>query len=668
VAEYRRAPSSLGLHDLLRRFVAACYDVAYAHGRGVTHPGLTPRLILLGDYGETAVVGWDHARPAPSANGEPAEPDAFTAAFLAPEPAGGPAGDVYGLGAVLYFLLTGQPPYAGATAAEVLARVREGLPWQPRMVATGVPAALEGICLTAMEREPGERYESAADLAREVERWMAGERVHTNYVEPKVARLARWARTRYGLLTLTALSVLGLAAMGLLAWTIYVIREDLQAVREERNRLRETIKESSAEINRQRSFASDEFASALATLRDLALLAQARPGDQTLSGFKGVVLRKAYEGAVQMAARADQAGATDLAAANDRLNLGGLFLTLGRYDEARQQYERAVLITRHVAQAQPDSLPARNGLFLAARSLAKVQLLLREPTAARLAARVALTAAEERAAGDPDNAALRRDVAGCHELIADAGIALHDLPAAREALDRMTATVQGYAKPDSPNLQDRFDLADCYIVRGRVERLDYRFQEALSWYDRALAILRPLKAEGKLKPYPLQAERLAVAEKAAEECRSALKAMDDINVALGEPPEKALALLINRAAGLARLGKPADAAATAEKMRELKPEDGANLYNVACCYALCVPAVGAGKPADQLTAEQKAARALYTARALKDLRAAADHGYRDVEKIESDPDLAALRPEAGYRALVGELKAARAWLTFPVLP
>ncbi len=136
------------------------------------------------------------------------------------------------------------------------------------------------------------------------------------------------------------------------------------------------------------------------------------------------------------------------------------------------------------------------------------------------------------------------------------------------------------------------------------------------------------------------------------------KAVDDVNFALNERGgETKRRLLVERAAALARLGRPADAAATAEMVRALKPDDGPNLYDVACCYALCVPA-----------AKEKAERDGYAARAVADLRAAADRGFRDVEKIESDPDLDALHTEAGYRAIVGGLKMRRIALTVPVLP
>jgi tetratricopeptide (TPR) repeat protein len=687
VADYRRAPSMLGLHDLLRPFVAACREVACAHARGATHLSLTPRLILVGEFGETAVVGWDHARPVPLANGErgpaTAEPDAYAAAFLAPEQAAGdethigPASDVYALGAILYLLLTGQAPYAGATAAEVLSRVREGLAWQPRMVAGRVPAALEGVCLTAMERQPGERYASAAELAREVERWMAGERVRTNYVEPKGVRLMRWARGGYGLTALAGLLLLSLLA---LAVAVKVILTERAHVQEEGNRIAaegtagataalHRAQQYVEEVNRQRQLASAEFAGGVQVLRVLALKAQARPGEPAaLAAYKADLLRTVLEGARQMAGRAAQVGGNDVAAAQDHVSLAELFTTLGQADDARGQYERAVAITRARAKVQPDNVAAQHGLEVAALGLGKICLLQGQANLARNLAREAHAAAEAWARLEPSNPLAKREAAACLDLLAAAALALHDLPAARAAFDTMTAAVEGYAKADSPNLLDRFDLASAYVARGNLERLDHRYEDAVAWYDRALAIVRPLKAGGKLEQNPLALARLKDVEALAQECRDVLKSIDDSDVALNQPAEKAMPRLVGRAAVLARRGRPADAAATAERLRQLKPQDAVTLYNVACCYALCVPAVAAGKPADALTDEEKGTQAEYARRALEALRAAADHGFRNVAKIESDPDLDALHQEAGYRALVGELKALPVWLTFPALP
>jgi tetratricopeptide (TPR) repeat protein len=659
-ADYRRTPSPLALHDLLRAFAAACYEVARAHGRGTAHLGLTPRLVRLGELGATAVAGWD--RPDSHA-------DAYAAAFLAPEQTAGaaakvgPAADVYALGAVLYALLTGQPPYLGETADEVLGRVRQGLPWQPRMVAAGVPAALEAVCLTAMEREPADRYASAAELAREIERWMAGQRVRTNYVEPKAARLAGWLRSRYGLLTLISLLA---ASLVCLAVAINVIRVERHYMAEDSAKLVEATHEAErraqehfAEVHRQRSIASDEFAVATQALRALAARAAAPSGDgATLAGFKEDVLRTTRDAARLLARRADQGHGYDLPAAHDRVNLADVFLALGDHDEARRHYQQAVEIDRQAAQARPDDLTARRELMAAARGLGQLCLHDGQPNFARNFAREAHAAAEAVVAAEPRNPLARRDSAVCLDLLADASLALHDAPAAREAFERMTADVEGYANTDPNNVLWRAELANTYIGRGKVERLDHAYEAALPWYERGIAILKPLKAEGKLRTLPQEAARLEDAERVADECRDTLKAVADVNFALKERGgETARRLLLGRAAALARLGRLIEADDTARTLRGLRPDDGANRYEVARCYALCAAAAGDG-----------AARAEYAGRAVEELRAAAARGAGDVEKIEADADLDGLHADAGYRALVAVLKARRLWQAFPVLP
>jgi tetratricopeptide (TPR) repeat protein/tRNA A-37 threonylcarbamoyl transferase component Bud32 len=209
---------SLAFRDLLGRFVDVCQAVAYAHSRGVLHRDLKPGNVMLGKYGETLLVDWGLAKPVgrpesaspgdeatlrPSSGSGVAATVAGTAlgtpAYMSPEQAAGrleevgPASDIYGLGATLYALLTGQAPFPGSDKGEVLRQVQRGDVVPPRQVKPTTPAALEAVCLQAMAQRPEDRYRTALELAADIEHWLADEPVAA-YREPLAARAGRWVR------------------------------------------------------------------------------------------------------------------------------------------------------------------------------------------------------------------------------------------------------------------------------------------------------------------------------------------------------------------------------------------------------------------------------------------------------------------------------------------
>jgi hypothetical protein len=254
VAYHRRraegAAGPLELRELLAAFVGVCNAVGYAHSRGVLHRDLKPHNVVLGDYGEVIVLDWGVARIMGQADGE-AEPLELSAegqaeataqgqvlgtpAYMAPEQAEGrldrlgPATDVYGLGAILYEILTGRPPFSGGAATAVLRQVVHEAPQRPRSVTPGAPAGLEAVCLKALAKKPGERYATAKELADDVRRWLADEAVSA-YAEPLGPRLARRARRHRSVVAgVGAALAVGVVSLALAAAWLAATNQKLQA-------------------------------------------------------------------------------------------------------------------------------------------------------------------------------------------------------------------------------------------------------------------------------------------------------------------------------------------------------------------------------------------------------------------------------------------------------
>lgn len=222
----RDAPA---LSDLLRLFQKICEAVAFAHAHGVIHRDLKPENVMVGPFGEVLVMDWGVAKvlrgassaaeemePHPPgeqqpkggallADAEVTQPLFDTAAgtvmgtpaYMAPEQARGEVEslnertDVYALGGVLYFLLTGTAPFASSSMSELRLHVLHSAPKAPRQVNPKVRRQLEAVCLKAMSKEPGNRYASAQEMAADTARFLDGLPVMA-YRESVFEKLGRW--------------------------------------------------------------------------------------------------------------------------------------------------------------------------------------------------------------------------------------------------------------------------------------------------------------------------------------------------------------------------------------------------------------------------------------------------------------------------------------------
>jgi len=190
-------------HDprrIVRIMAKVSLAVQYAHLKGILHRDLKPGNILLDDRGEPLVSDFGLAKWLDSASDLTRTLTSFgTPGYIAPEQAQGSAknltaaADIYGLGAILFYLLTGRLPFIGKNVLEVIKQALNRSAPKLRTIAPELDRDLEAICAKSLEREPQARYASAGDLAEDLERWLAGHSALVRPVSPAM-RLWLWSR------------------------------------------------------------------------------------------------------------------------------------------------------------------------------------------------------------------------------------------------------------------------------------------------------------------------------------------------------------------------------------------------------------------------------------------------------------------------------------------
>ncbi len=238
IAERRTLDERLAL---LPNVLTVAEALAYAHGQGVIHRDLKPENVLVGEYGETVVLDWGLAPP-PRAGAAAAEEAVAAAAgarggattdvgagltvagavmgtpqYMPPEQAEGrpvdARADVYALGAILYHLLTGAPPYEGTTAMAILIKVLSGPPAAVTERQPGVPRDLVALVDKAMARAPADRYPSAREFADDLRRFQTGKLVAAHHSTAS-ERLRRWAQRNRTAVVVASIALVVVAAIG----------------------------------------------------------------------------------------------------------------------------------------------------------------------------------------------------------------------------------------------------------------------------------------------------------------------------------------------------------------------------------------------------------------------------------------------------------------------
>jgi serine/threonine protein kinase len=424
-----------------------------------------------------------------------------TPSYMAPEQAQGrarqvgPAADTYALGAILYEMLTGRPPFRGTTPLDTLEQVRSQEPVPPSRLQPSLPRDLETICLKCLAKEPAHRYASAAALAEDLRRFQAGEPLQARPLGI-CARSLRWARRRptsAALVAVSAGAALLLAAGGV--WSNAALRSAAE---------RESQRAEEAQAQRQRAEGNFQLARA-AVDRMLTRVAEGRLAQvPQLEQVRRAVLEDArdfYETFLR-AKRTDPDVRHETASAYARL--GKIYLFLGRAGDAEEAFGQALAFFEVLTREAPGIPDYRQELAQCHNNLGVLWKDTRRFREAEQAYLQALKLHEALTAEFPTVARHRADLATSHNNL---GVLYKNTRRFRESeqAHRQALTLQEQLAAEAPNTPMwQQDVARSHYNLGSLFWSTGRLPEAATAHQQALARQQKLVADFPGHPGYLQ--------------------------------------------------------------------------------------------------------------------------------------------------------------------
>jgi tetratricopeptide (TPR) repeat protein len=333
------------------------------------------------------------------------------------------------------------------------------------------------------------------------------------------------------------------------------------------------------------------------------------------------------------------------------VKVGDAHKVQGNHPEAVTAYGQALSVARTLEQLGVAG--ARRDLSAAYSRLGEARFQMGDMAGAVKAHTQALEIDKGLFEKDRHSARARRDLSLSYDRLAGVHRKRNDVDAALWAYRQSHKHALELTRSDPNNMVFQTDLVETYRSLGEAHQKAYDQVEARDSYEKAVVILRKLQKEGKLRDRPHLVKQIGVLENRMEECKTALRAVEDLAFVLALPADRARPLLITRAHTLLRRGKHAEAAITADRLAVLNPKSAENLYDAGCCYALCERAVGRNaKPADW-SPEERHLKEEYARRALASLHRAWEAGFfaesAHVKRLREDGDLDSIRGREEFR-------------------
>jgi serine/threonine-protein kinase len=479
-----------------------------AHQRGIIHRDLKPANVLLSFSGRTEsgvgpaplserplnectpkITDFGLAKRLESQGQTQTGQVMGTPNYMAPEQAAGmtheigPLADVWALGAILYEMLTGKPPFAAASAYQTIELVLTQEPVAPGRLGRKVPRDLETICLKCLQKDAKKRYASAHDLAEDLRRFRAGEPIQARPVS-RAERAVKWVKRRpllAAMYALIAVTALGLA--GGVVWHNVRLRAERDWAeanfqRAERNfdRARRAVEAMLTEVGNKELADEPRMEEKRKALLEKAL------------GFYQEFLDE----------RSDDPGLLEATALAHK-QVADIYRLL-QDGRAEQAYNQAIALLAPLVAEFPDRLKIQQELADGHNWRGEVLRLMDRPREAQEAYEAALRIQWELITRDPGNQGYRKDQA---RTFYNLGILSKDSGKMQEAKDQFAAAVkilEDLAKQNPEKPEYRQHLARAYLNRGPALRVTDGFDRARASYNQAITLLKELRKQDPAMP------------------------------------------------------------------------------------------------------------------------------------------------------------------------